>query len=401
MKNIIKHKIAFIFFLIFILSSCTEQYILQSNTFDDAIVIEATITNELKHQHIKISRTYRLEDKETSIESGAQVYITDNLGNQYNFEELDNEYVSSQEFQATKNNNYKLTIITKEGKTYQSSTEKLTTENQIQDIDKKVVTQNGQTGVQLNIKSFDPANSSKYYRYEYEETYKIIAPLWRPYKAIVVPGDVGSSHDEIAIIQLDDTERKTCFSTYKSNDIIQHNTIDLNEDRVDFEIRFISSDNPIIAHRYSILVKQYVQNINAYTFYNILKKLSDSESILSQNQPGFFSGNIKCIDNPKEKVIGFFDVSAVSSKRIFFNYQDIFPNQEVSNYFVDCTARKFKFCFISTDPECKGAILLSNISSNTLLYITEENQLYYYMALPPCIDCTSFSSNIKPSFWID
>jgi len=76
-------------------------------------------------------------------------------------------------------------------------------------------------------------------------------------------------------------------------------------------------------NRYSIFVKQYVQNFAAHTFYQTLKDISGSESILSQTQPGFFAGNIKSDDNPNEKVIGFFDVSSVSNKRIFFNFSDL------------------------------------------------------------------------------
>ena len=45
-----------------ILSSCTEPYLLQSSNFEEALVIEATITNEFKKQQIKISKTYRLEE---------------------------------------------------------------------------------------------------------------------------------------------------------------------------------------------------------------------------------------------------------------------------------------------------------------------------------------------------
>ena len=42
--------------------SCTEPYAIQTNTFEDALVIEATITNEFKKQEIKISRTFTFEE---------------------------------------------------------------------------------------------------------------------------------------------------------------------------------------------------------------------------------------------------------------------------------------------------------------------------------------------------
>ena len=396
----VKHYKFIILFLLlyFINISCTEQYVLQSNNYDEALVVEATITNEFKHQEIKISRTFRLEENGPKLEVGADVFITDNNDNKYQFEENNGKYISTTEFKAVQGNVYRLTIKTGDGRTYESSTETLTTANEIQSIIPTVQTKNNEKGVSIIVNSFDPDNTSKYYRYEYEETYKIIAPSWNPFKAITIPK---TPHDSIDVVLRDNSEIKTCYSTIVSNDIIATTTVGFSADQVHFPVRFISNNNPIIAHRYSILVRQYIQNLAGYTFYKTLKDLSGSESILSQNQPGFFYGNLKSVDNPNEKVIGFFEVASVSSKRVFFNYSDLFPNEAEPPYFVDCESRKFKFCFIAADPECRGAILLSLISSNDLQYLSQENNLYYYMALPPCVDCTKISSNIKPSFWID
>lgn len=73
---------------------------------------------------------------------------------------------------------------------------------------------------------------------------------------------------------------------------------------VNFPVRFISDQNYIISHRYSIFVKQYVQNFESYNFYRIMKEISGSSSVLSPRQPGILNGNIKCITSD-EKVIGF------------------------------------------------------------------------------------------------
>ncbi|MGH2664909.1 DUF4249 domain-containing protein [Flavobacterium sp.] len=405
MKPFFTHKITFLLLLCLLGISCTEPYALQTNTFEDALVIEATITNEFKKQEIKLSRTYRFEEDGPTFEAGATVYITDNLGNQYNFDELGEKYVSASEFQALPTRNYTLHITTNDGKRYSSTTEMLTTVNEIQNIVPTVATKEGVRGVEININSFDPNNTSKYYRYEYEETYKIITPFWDSERAIIIPPSEPGGERGIGLIPRVG-ESKTCYSTDSSNTIILNSTVGLNEDRVHFPVRFISNKNSIIMHRYSILVRQYVQNLAAYTYYKTMKDLSGSGSILSQNQPGFFSGNIRSMTNPNEKIIGFFDVTSVSSKRIFFNYEDIFPGEPQPPYFDECEIRVWGFCFISENPECKGAKLLSAIESNSLLYLdhyynTAGGYNVYKMVPPPCGDCTTFSSNIKPSFWID
>ena len=57
-------------------------------------------------------------------------------------------------------------------------------------------------------------------------------------------------------------------------------------------VRFINRNNYIISHRYSILVRQFVQSNEAFTFYETLNDLSRNESLFSETQPGFLAGNV-------------------------------------------------------------------------------------------------------------
>jgi hypothetical protein len=403
MKQFLINRILLFSILCLILSSCTEQYALQSNTFENALVVEATITNELKKQTIKITRTYRLEDTDPTIESGAIVKVTDSENNQYAFELNDSVYVSTKEFQAVPGRKYRLDITTNEGKSYYSTSEILTTINEIQSIDATVQTVKGDRGVEIKVNSYDPTATSKYYRYEYEETYKIETQMWKQDSAIILPPLPEGTHKEIGLVSRKGNS-KICYGTAKSKDILIASTNSLNEDRIAFPVRFISNQNYIISHRYSILVRQYIQSLEAYTFYKTLKETSGSDNILSQNQPGFFYGNIKSSNNPNEKVIGFFDVSSVSSKRIFFNYVDLFPGEPLPPNRDNCEIQSFTFCFYAKNPDCRGGLLLSSIEKKQFLYFNSyqySNPIYttYEMVSPPCSDCTTFSSNIVPPFW--
>lgn len=400
-------KLSFLLFII--LFSCTEPYLLKTTNFEEALVIEATITNELKTQQIKLSKTYKLEENGPEFVENANVSVEDDLGNVYPFIEGTDVYESQNPFQAVAGRKYKLTIIA-EGKTYTSTQEILTSVNPIQNVEVHDINIGGERGAEIKVKAFDATKSSKYYRYEFEETYKIIAPKWRAYTVTVDP--VFNSTGSKDLIYTPRTyEARTCYTTKKSNELLLHSTSNLSEDRVDFMVRFIPVTNPIIMHRYSILVNQYVQNLEAYTYYNTLKTISNSSSILSQNQPGFFSGNITCDSNPNEKVIGFFDVSSVSSQRIFFNFEDIFPNTLQPDYFYDCFDNcletdpylcpgAFKYCF-SIDPSafCSGYVVESilNAIPQSLLYYSGPDPIN--LVPQPCGDCTTFSSNVVPSFW--
>lgn len=388
---------------------CTTPYQYQTNGFEDAIVIEATITNEYKHQEVKLSRTYKLEEKTPTFETKAIVFVTDDLGTKYDFQESGALYVSLNQFQASPDRQYQLHVRTNNGRSYVSTTEKLPQQTQINSLESKAITKNGQIGVEITVNSADPTNNSRYYRYEYEETYKVVAPKWYYQKAVPVLFAPGSNPKGKVVFEDRTSEARICYLSQKSNELILTNTNQLSEDRVtNFPVRFISSKDPMIRSRYSILVKQYVQSLAAHTFFETLKEISNNGSILSQTQPGFFYGNINPVDNPGEKVIGYFEVSSYSEKRLFFNFTDVLPGQLIPNYQYDCPAPIpeadkhsyiYKYCFDQT-PDCQGNAILNLLTTGLTTYFPDESGNYILYPIE-CGDCTSFSSNIKPLFWID
>ncbi|MNQ22197.1 hypothetical protein D3C85_353340 [compost metagenome] len=398
-------KVLFRFLTILVLLTtigCTTPYEYQTNGFDDVITIEATITDQYKTQEIKLTRTYKLEEKIPTFETKAIVFVTDDQGNKYDFKENATSYTSINQFQASPGRTYELHIRTQDGRSYVSSAEKLPQQTQIESVNVAAVTKEGVLGAEITVNSTDPTNSSKYYRYEYEETSQIIAPKWFREQLVVNNGAVS--------LQPRTTEARICYTTEKSNTLLLTSTSHLSEDKVsNFPVRFIPRTDNFIRNRYSILVKQYVQSLAAHTFSETLKEISNNGSILSQTQPGFFYGNIKSVDNPSEKVIGYFDVSSCSEKRLFFNYTDLFtitkppypydcpteiPEIDLGQYF-------FNYCF-STNPNagCQGNLIVEYIRTKIKVFFPNDGTQYLLYPIE-CGDCTSFSSNIKPSFWID
>ena len=374
-------------------ASCTEPYALQTNTYEEVLVVQATITNEFKNQEIVLSKTAPLENKEVVLETGANVYISDDQGNQYNFDEIAGKYISENAFQIMPNTRYKLHINTSNGKSYESSAEFLPPLNPMQDVTATVETQDSIRGVTIHVDSFDPTGNSKYYRYEYEESYKIIAPEWSVQKAIVIPPTNPSSDGTIAYIT-NSPDTKVCYNTVISPNIMLANTSAFSEDRLHYSIRFLSDQNYIISHRYTILVRQYILSLASYNYYATLKKMSGSGSILSPLQPGFVNGNLSSLDNPNEKVVGYFDVTSVSTKRIYFNYADLFPFESLPPYITDCTP----FCY-GEQPDCTHYPPDAVIADINNGFITLHSPNLWVNS--PCGDCTTFASNIKPTFWVD
>src|SRR5690606_19752462 len=184
--------------------------------------------------------------------------------------------------------------------------------------------------------------------------------------------------------------------------INQTATTELNENRVfRFPVKYLSKLDPKIQTRYSILVKQYVQSVEAYTFYKIVKELGSVESLLSQGQPGYVAGNMVAEANPEEKVLGFFEASSVTSKRIYFNYEDF--GLEKPPFFYDCEVLQLDYNDTTTlddDPDERNAIY-TYITYFNYQVLSLSQLTLYRIVQPECSVCTTFSSNVRPDFWED
>jgi len=394
------------FFTIIILSvamhSCIETFEdFKTETFESALVIEATITNELKKQEILLSRTFALEEDGPSPERNADVKVIDDVQNEYIFQETDSgRYVSTMAFNAKPNRTYSLSIKTNDGRSYTSDQSQLTQATQIDNLYAvREFNRDSIEGVSIFVDSFDPTGNSKFYRYEYEETYKIVAPKYIPFEVVFHEG----SFTEFDLLPRPEQE-KICYNTIASNTIIISNTTELNEDRIDrFPVRFLNRNNYIISHRYSILVRQFVQSREAYVYYEALKSFSELENLFSENQPGFINGNVFSENNRDEKVIGFFEVSSVDSKRIYFNYIDLFPDEELPLYAINCGT------FIAPQVEVAAFIypLFDHISSGFQYvsvnpsYTGSIHDSPFFLVHRACGDCTALGKTEIPDFWIE
>lgn len=374
-----------------LLSGCIEPFDAKFEDFESVVVVEATITDKLVRQQIFLTRTFEFDSNGPSPETNANVSV-EGGGNVFVFQETTpGLYISTQTFAAQPNTDYQLYIDTQNGRSYSSAQMRLTQATQIDDLRaERIMNDQDEDGIAILVDSFDPSGNSVNYRYQYEETYKIIAPDWAPLDYVIQNQD-GADRLELVPRSLDE---RICYATDVSNSIILANTANLSEDRVsNYMIRFMDSNNYILSHRYSILVKQFVLSNAAYTFYERLNQFSENESLFSENQPGFLEGNISSEDS-REKVLGFFNVSSVSEKRIFFNYEDFFLDEGLPEFVNPCR------------PVGIGEGLLEQVRADVVKYfgtIVNDITGEVETAVVPrvCGDCTVLGSSEIPEFWIE
>lgn len=387
--------------LLFLISTffyqCIEPFDAVFENFESAIVIEATITNEIKLQQVLLTRTFEFEAAAAAEPNANVQVIAGNVA--FDFEETEpGVYVSMEAFAAKPNIAYILHVETQDGRTYRSEDAMLTSVAQIEIKAERITNDVPTDGIAILVDSFDPTGSAINYRYTYEESYRIIAPEWRAVDLVADEAQAPCGVKKINKL-IDD---RVCYATVLSDKVIQINTSDLDADRVsNLMVRFIDRNNFIISHRYTILVKQFVQSNIAFRFYKTLGEFSSSESLFSQTQPGFLVGNVFSEQDETEKVLGFFEVASVTEQRIFFNYTDFYPNEPLPPFVDPCTA--------FAPPLTRG------LSCNLLPAIEERNEVRFFqdnlfpqMGEGPffvvpraCGDCTALGEIEIPEFWIE
>ena len=390
MKFLLKYiKILILFATIMHMASCIEEVPLESKGFEEAIVVEGSVTNEFKQHQIKLSQVFAIDTTGANPLTGAIVKVNGNT--EYLFRETEpGNYISVDSFAAQPGINYQLNIMAN-GEEYESEPLQLPGTSCIGLLETKRLDYRGENGVAITLNNQASNGTTNFYKYEFVETFKFNSNYFKVNDILIEDGEAY----KIPKVK----EEYTCYRTEESQEIILASTNSLSEDSVnDLLITFINSNDPRLSLRYSILVRQFVINSAAYNYYETLKEISGSDNLFSQIQPGFLEGNIYNVNNRNEKVIGFFNISSVSTKRIYFNYEDFYDRGSTRPRFVSLDNCEITFPTLNALIELVkndrvrwfGSPIVPNLPGGS-----------YFVVPRRCVDCTVFGSNVKPDFWED
>ena len=376
------------------LISCIKPFDYESVSYEKVIVVDGQFTDRKDLHKVSLHYTYPIHTKEPVPISGASMEIVDSQGNSFSLIETSSGiYRSMDSIAGTQGEEYQLRFSLSDGKSYESIPSKLfqsppidSIYDQYAELPSEIKNRN-EGGIQFFLDVHDEANLAKYFRYEWEETYVIHVP----YPSNVVYHEEDSTWEErIEPIG-------TCYQTNYSNQLILGNSIGSKTNRLsEFPIRFVSGENETLRSRYSILVRQYVLNDNAYNYYRKLRESIESGGTLFDKQQGAILGNIISKDSEQEPVLGYFEVSGITESRVFFNYLDL-----------DQQLRRPKFIF-----PCLNATIETTRDSTIFymevyggLLIVEDKQtmipgeLDIVLAPQGCSDCSWYATTVKPDFW--
>lgn len=361
------------FLMIIFTCSCVTEYLPVIEEQKELLVVEGLINDQPGPDTIKLSKSVPF-GKRTDAEpiGGCILNISDDLGNSYNLsEKRPGVYLTdSATFNGKIGRTYTLHIRTTDGRNYESIPMEMKPVPPIDSIyyEKTVIKEregffHSIDGCQIYLDTHDPSGNCKFFRWDYSETWEIRLPYF--------------------------VTNRTCWISETSDTINIKSTAAFNEARIIRQpLTFITNITDRLKRKYSILVNQYSLNEDEYIYWEKIQNLTNNAGGLYDIVPSSVSGNIMSVENSSEKVLGYFSVSAKSSRRFFIkgNFEGI-----IDPYTNCITGTVF-----TPTPEGLGVsvwILEDHLDKPVPYWVITDKR--------GCADCTVRGTNKKPDFWID
>lgn len=367
-------------FLALLLISCKEKYeppIITSNL--DYLVVDGFLNNSADTTTLRLSRTKKLSDGiDYTGESDALIQLEDGNGHViHTFQQSGNGYYFVPGMSLDLNSKYRLKINTVNGKQYVS--DEITVKD-TPPID-SISWQKEPRELIISVNTHDPQNNTRYYRWEYEETWEYHSAYFSVIKW--ENGIVARQPEEWVF---------ACWQSQPSTNLLLGSTAKLATDNIYHEpIRRIPNNAVELSVKYSIFVRQFALTKQAYEYLDNLKKITEMTGSFFDAQPSQLIGNIHCVNNASELVIGYVTASTAQTQRVFIDNSQVRP----WDFNLGCDPKfevppdSIRFYFGSgayipveqyRDPRT-GATITSG-------------------STPRCADClTRGGINVKPAFW--
>ncbi|WP_207423810.1 DUF4249 domain-containing protein [Desertivirga brevis] len=362
-----------LFILFFICSACRKPFNPEVEAqFKNLLVVEGYLNIGDSTTFI-LSRTGDLKDWQSRIpEANARIEVQDNLGTVIwgtTSEKGDCLLVTTE---LNVNQSYRIKITTNNGKVYQTDFLESKQTPEIDSISRRIENE----GFKLYISTHDSSNKARYYSWSYEETWEITTAFYSyvEYKS----GEIVPRDQSINI--------NRCWQGDNSSEILLNSTERLTEDRVSqASLAFVKGNSIKLRELYSILVKQYTHTREGYQYLENMKKNTEKIGSIFDPQPSELKGNLACITNPEELVMGWISAGTVTEKRFFINKRDRLTE------------------WLSREEECESKrVRLDSVLLYTMGgYLIRDYAGYTHvvMSREQCIDCRLRGTNVKPDYW--
>ena len=307
-----KAKVFVAAILIFTGFACREVYkpaIISSP--DSYLVVEGVLNAGTGPTSIRLTRTFKLDDTaRLKAEHSAQVLVEGKDNSTRQLTMGADGFYNSPGLNLALNQEYRLRIKTANGKAYLSD---YLVAKETPPIDSLGFKQDD-NGVQVYVNTHDGSGNTRYYRWDYDETWEIRSYYFSNFKYV---NEVVSLRDAGDFVS-------TCWKYNSSSNILLGSSASLQSDIIyRAPLTFMGNGNEKLAVRYSILLRQYALDKSGYEFYETMKKNTESLGTIFDAQPSEMKGNIRCTSDANEIVIGYISAAVIEEKRFFISRSEL------------------------------------------------------------------------------
>lgn len=386
---------------------CVEEFETDSIKFEQLLVVDGNISDHTGSHQISLSYTTPINTNNNGQyepASGALVWLEDDLNNKIEFSEASpGHYISPENFAGTIGRSYALHIQTSEGDKYQSQLQLLSAAPEISRIYHRFSIDYGDgeatahPGAQFFLDVDRTEASSQLFRFEWNDAHEVTARYTKSLDSEVNP-------DGSYTIFPFNENVKVCYREDSFSNIILASALESTTGELpEVPIRFTPSYGLDVTSAYSIEATIRAITPEAYSYYRKIKVFNESNGSLFDQQQGAVVGNVFSTSNPKEKVLGYFEVSGAASKRIFMDVYDFSP-EVLEHTFRTCSEfRLFEnvgslYAFYNAldiqDEDERQAAIIYRAHYEIFDYITANMMGHRY-----CVDCRYRGSLGKPDYW--
>jgi hypothetical protein len=335
------------------------------------LVVEGFINNGPDSTYFDLSTTYLLSDSTaTTPVTGATVTVEGSDNSSYYLTEIGNGIYGAPLPPLNTTATYRLHIITSANKQYASDYVPVVADPPIDSIN--FVRDN--SGVHVYANTHDPTGVSQYYLYDYQEVWTFQSPYYASLK--FANGAVENYSPNTTAI---------CWHYDNSTSIILASSTQLSK-AVIYEAQMVNVplNSQQITIEYSILVHQRAITKAAFDWWTQMQTNTENIGSIFGVQPSADQGNLHCLSDSTEQVIGYLSAGTIQSQRFFISNDQVQP-----------------WAYNSGCMEIQDGIGNAATQYAAGVYPVDYKifpGLLNY-AYKTCVDCTLTGTNVKPSFW--
>ncbi len=277
---------------------------------------------------INLSRSIPLSDTSTmQYENGATVTVEGSDGTSYpsTFASGGNYNFGVLPLDSTKK--YRLDIHTTDGNQYLSEYVAVIP---CPPIDSVNITYDG-SGAHLLVNTHNPLNNTRNYMWSYQETWEYHSA---EYSYLIFKPDSG------IIPRYPAEQVYTCWDSDASTNILIYSTAKLSADIVrGFQLNLIPEGDVRLSVEYAMLVNQYALSDSAFYYFQIMQTNTENLGSIFDPLPSNPQGNIYCVTDPTQSVVGYVNASGTQQVRMFAAAPPRWP------YSFSCDAKDSVFKF--------------------------------------------------------